>query len=70
MANLALRMGLGVGAGSIFLDGHVFELAGFEDLTALKTLDEFGIFIASDDLNARMLTRFVHGISLGCVRGL
>ena len=40
-----------------FFDAHVFEFAGFEDLAAFEALDEFGIFVTADDLNARMLTR-------------
>jgi hypothetical protein len=38
-------------------DDHVFEFAGFEDFTAFLAFDEFGVFFASDDLDARMLAR-------------
>lgn len=38
-------------------DGHVFEFAGFEDLSAFEALNEFGVFFAGHDLHARMLAR-------------
>jgi len=45
-------------SGLAFLDAlfdvHVTEFAGFEDVSALDALDEFGIFIATDDLHARV----------------
>ncbi|MGA8431239.1 MAG: hypothetical protein WB729_15565 [Candidatus Sulfotelmatobacter sp.] len=40
-----------------FLDVHVFEFAGFEDVAALHALDEFGVLVAAHDLNARVLAR-------------
>jgi hypothetical protein len=48
------------GSGSgFFLDSlfdvHVLELAGFEDLAAIFALDEFGVFVAANDLHAKML---------------
>lgn len=56
-------MGEQIGSGFLsffvdaFLNAHVFELAGFENFTALEALDEFGVLIAADNLNARMLAR-------------
>jgi hypothetical protein len=45
-------------SGVAFLDAlfdvHVAEFAGIEDVSALDALDEFGIFIAADDLHARV----------------
>jgi hypothetical protein len=38
-----------------FLDVHVLEFAGFEDLAALLALDELRIFIAAHDLHAEVL---------------
>ena len=40
-------------------DVHVFEFAGLEDLAALLALDELGIFVAADDLHARMFARLL-----------
>jgi hypothetical protein len=40
-----------------FLNAHVFELAGFENLAAFEALDKFGVFVAADNLHARMLAR-------------
>jgi hypothetical protein len=50
------------GSGSgFFLDAlfdvHVFEFTGLEDLAAVFALDEFGVFVAADDLHTRMLAR-------------
>jgi hypothetical protein len=45
----------GIGAGRGVFDGHIFEFAGFEDLSAFDALDEFTVFFASDDLHARVL---------------
>ena len=44
----------------MLFDVHVFELAGFEDFTALLALDEFRLFIAADDFHARVLARRLH----------
>jgi hypothetical protein len=44
-------------------DGHVFEFAGFEDVAAFETLNEFGVFFAGHDLHTRVLT-FWHVTSL------
>ena len=41
-------------------DIHVLEFAGFEDFAAFLALDELRIFIAADDLHARMLAGLVH----------
>jgi len=46
----------------IFLDGHIAEFVGVEDLTAVETLDKFGIFFACDDADLRVLTDRVHGV--------
>ncbi len=52
--------GLRVIFGGVFLDGHVLELARFENLTAIKAFNEFGVFVARNDLNARMLALLIH----------
>jgi len=39
----------------VFFDAHVLEFACFENFAALKAFDELGIFVAADDLHARML---------------
>jgi len=44
--------------GALF-DIHVLELTGLEDLAALYTLHELGIFVAADDLHARMFARLL-----------
>ena len=46
----------GIGGGRSVFDGHIFEFAGFENLSAFNALDEFVVFFASDDLHARMFT--------------
>jgi hypothetical protein len=43
-----------------FFDAHVFEFTGFEHLAAFETFHEFGVFLAGDDLHARVLT-LCHG---------
>lgn len=40
-----------------FLDTHIFQLARFENLAAIKALDELGVFVAADDLYAWVLAR-------------
>jgi hypothetical protein len=42
-----------------FFDAHVFEFAGVEYFTTFKTFHEFGIFIAGNDLDTRVLA-FIH----------
>ncbi|MGA2992544.1 MAG: hypothetical protein ABSD88_18905, partial [Candidatus Korobacteraceae bacterium] len=42
------------------LDRHVFEFAGFENLTAVKAFNEFAVFLTGDDLHTRVLTRLFH----------
>ena len=44
-------------------DGHIFEFAGFEDLSAFEALNEFGVFFAGHDLHTRVLA-FWHVTSL------
>jgi hypothetical protein len=39
---------------------HVLEFAGFKDLAALLTLDEFRILIPAHDLYAGMFARGLH----------
>jgi hypothetical protein len=39
-----------------FLNIHVFEFTGFENLPALQAFDKFRIFIAGNDLYTRVLT--------------
>jgi hypothetical protein len=48
------REGLNLVAQFGFLDVHVFEFAGVEYFAAFEALDEFGIFIAGNDLDTRM----------------
>jgi hypothetical protein len=48
-------------------DHHVFKLAGLKDVSTLQAFNEFGIFLASHDLHARMLT-LIHGGLLGGLR--
>jgi hypothetical protein len=57
------REGLKLVAQLGFLDVHVFEFAGVEHFTAFEALDEFGIFIAGNDLDTRMFT-WRHGLTL------
>ncbi|ABF39492.1 hypothetical protein Acid345_0487 [Candidatus Koribacter versatilis Ellin345] len=45
-----------------FFDVHIFELAGLEDLAALKALDEFGVLVTRDDRDARVAARLWHGV--------
>src|ERR1700682_1153816 len=45
---------------SIFLDGHVFELARVKNVTALLALNEFGVFFPGHNAHPRMLTGFLH----------
>src|SRR5229473_1583003 len=47
---------LGFAFGALF-DAHVFEFTRFEDLAALQAFHEFSIFLAADDLHARMFAR-------------
>jgi hypothetical protein len=44
-------------------DDHVLKLTGFEDVAALQAFDEFGVFLAGDNLHTRVLT-LIHGASL------
>lgn len=44
-------------------DVHVFEFTGLEDVPTLQAFDEFRIFMAGDDLYARVLT-LIHLTSL------
>jgi hypothetical protein len=50
---------LGFFAFGAFLDTHVLEFAGLEDLATLKTFDELGVFITAYDLHARVLARLL-----------
>ena len=52
-----------VGLGLLF-DGHILEFAGFEDFRAVETFDEFTIFVAGHDADARMLASLFHRGSL------
>jgi hypothetical protein len=47
-----------------FLDIHIFELAGFEDLATLEALDKFRVFIPRNDLDAWMAARLWNGLIL------
>jgi hypothetical protein len=51
----------------LLFDGHVFEFRGLENLAAVETLDEFGIFVARNNLDAGVLTLLVHGSARGRV---
>jgi hypothetical protein len=41
----------------VFFNTHVFQFARLEDFTAFEALDKFGIFVAANNLHARMLAR-------------
>lgn len=43
-----------------FFDGHVLEFTGLENLATVETLDEFGIFITRNYLDAWVLTLLIH----------
>src|SRR5208283_512255 len=45
-------------------DVHVAELARFEDLAAVETLDVFRVFVTGDHLYTRMKALLVHGFAL------
>jgi hypothetical protein len=47
---------------SAFLDAHVPEFAGFEDLAALQALHKLGVLFAAYDLHARMFARLLAGV--------
>ena len=40
-----------------FLNVHVFEFAGFEDVAALYAFHELSVLVAAHDLNARVFAR-------------
>ena len=42
-------------------DGHVFEFAGFKDVPTLHAFDVFRVFVARNDLHARVPARFQLG---------
>jgi len=48
-----LRIGWGIG----FFDGHITELARFEDLTAFQAFDEFFVAIPGYHLHTRVFAR-------------
>jgi hypothetical protein len=47
----------------LLFDVHVLELARLEDFAAFLAFDEFGIFVAADNLYAEVLA----GLRLACV---
>jgi hypothetical protein len=51
----------GLGAEFGFFDVHVFEFTGFKDVPTLHAFDVFSVFIARNDLHARVLARFQVG---------
>jgi hypothetical protein len=61
---------LGFVVGIPLLDGHVLELTGFEDFSAIKAFDELGIFVAGNNLDAWVPTLLVHGFARGRVERL
>jgi hypothetical protein len=44
-------------------DDHVLYLTSFKDIAALHAFDEFGVFLTSHNLHARVLT-LIRGASL------
>lgn len=61
-ADGSLVVGGTLGEGSLFLDGDVAVFGRIEDLSALLTLDEFGVILAGDDFDNGM---FADGGHLG-----
>ena len=53
-----------------FLDGHVLEFAGLEDIAAFLALDVLGIFVAGNDLYARVLAQITAYLILRGLRRL
>jgi len=42
----------------LFLDGHVFQFTGLENVSTFLTFHIFGFFVAGDDLHSWMLAQF------------
>jgi hypothetical protein len=42
----------------LFLDGHVFQFTGLENVSTFLTFNIFGFFVAGDDLHSWMLAQF------------
>jgi hypothetical protein len=59
--------GLGFFVGFPLFDVHVLEFTGFKDLTAFEAFDELGIFVAGNNLDARVPTLLIHGFAQGRV---
>jgi hypothetical protein len=55
--------------GCVF-NGHVRELAGFEDFPAFETFDELGVFFAGHDLHTRVLALSHDSSLLGGMIGM
>ena len=51
-----------------FFDPHVLEFTGLEDLPAFQAFNKFGIFVAGDDLNARVLALIHSAFLIGGLR--
>jgi hypothetical protein len=45
-----------------FLDGHIAEFVGVEDLSAIEAFDELGVIFARDNADLGMLTDRIHGV--------
>ena len=59
----ARKLGSGfVGGRLFFLDRHVLQFAGLEDVAAFAALQVFGLFVAGDDLHLRMLAPLAAGL--------
>ena len=54
----------------LFLDRHVLQFTGLENVSAFLAFHIFGVFVAGDDLHPRMLALFGTDFLLGRWRGL
>ena len=46
-----------------FFDGHIAELAGVEDFSAIEALDVFGIVFTRDNADSRVFARHFHWVT-------
>jgi hypothetical protein len=49
-----------------FLDGHIAEFVGIENLAAIEAFDKLGVIFARYDADLGMLTDRIHGVIRGC----
>lgn len=49
----------------VFFYGHVFELAGIEDIATFLAFDKFRIFLARYNPHTGMPTQFLHILGFG-----